>query len=308
MPVPKGTGGAGGTLRTVLEEAPWMAVRPLVDARLDELLPPAESEPRPLHEAMRYSALAPGKRIRPAFAAAAHRAVNPEGRAWLDAACAVEMVHCFSLIHDDLPAIDNDDLRRGRPTCHVQFGEAIAILAGDALFARAFEAVGAMDAPPEVRADCSLILARASGSPGLVAGEVLDILGESLPPDALLVQRIHEWKTGALIAAACELGAASAGASPDQRRALSAFGLACGLAFQAADDVLNETGTAEELGKAVGSDRELGKQTYPAVFGLEAAVARAEELIESAIAALREAGIESAELAALAKACLHRSA
>jgi geranylgeranyl diphosphate synthase type II len=280
----------------------------MVDARLDGLLPSAEDEPRPLHEAMRYSALAPGKRIRPAFAAAAHRALKPGGTGWLDAACAVEMVHCFSLIHDDLPAIDNDDLRRGRPTCHIQFGEAVAILAGDALFAKAFETVGSMEAEPSVRADCCLILARASGSPGLVAGEVLDILGEGLPPSADLVQRIHEWKTGALIAAACEIGAATAGASPEERRALAAFGLACGLAFQAADDVLNETSTPEELGKAVGSDRELGKQTYPAVFGLEAAVARADELIESAILGLQRAGIESEELAALAKACLHRRA
>ena len=282
-------------------------VRPLVDARLGELIPPEAAEPELLHQAMRYMALAPGKRIRPAFSAAAFAAVGGEGQGWLDPACAAELVHCFSLIHDDLPAIDNDDLRRGRPTCHVRYGEAAAILAGDALFALAFQALAEMDQPDGVRAACCASLSRASGSTGLVAGEMLDILGEKMEPEEGLLNRIHAWKTGALIASACRMGALAAGASSEQACALEAFGMSCGLAFQAADDILNEEGSAEELGKAVGTDRELGKQTYPAVYGLEESKRRADAMLSRAVADLRPHVERMDELEALALFCLRRT-
>ncbi len=308
MPGTKVTGGPLVHSGLMSVDALLSRVRPLVDARLGELIPPESAEPELLHQAMRYMALAPGKRIRPAFAAAAYAAVGGEGDGWLDAACAAELVHCFSLIHDDLPAIDNDDLRRGRPTCHVQFGEAAAILAGDALFALAFQALAEMDQPDSVRAACCASLSRASGSTGLVAGEMLDILGEKLPPEEGLLNRIHAWKTGALIASACRMGALTGGATPQQAQALDDFGMGCGLAFQAADDILNEEGTAEELGKAVGTDRELGKQTYPAVYGLEESKRRAEALLFAAVDQLTGQVESLSELRALALFCLRRTA
>lgn len=308
MPAPQGTGGPSVHSGLMSVDALLSRVRPLVDARLGELIPPGETEPEVLHQAMRYMALAPGKRIRPAFAAAAFEAIGGQGQGWLDPACATELVHCFSLIHDDLPAIDNDDLRRGRPTCHVQFGEAAAILAGDALFALAFQALAEMRHPDSVRAACCASLSRASGSTGLVAGEMLDILGEKMPPEEGLLNRIHAWKTGALIASACRMGALTAGAGPEMADELEAFGMSCGLAFQAADDILNEEGSAEELGKAVGTDRELGKQTYPAVYGLEDSKRRAEQMLNDAVARLSSRVERMQELEALALFCLRRTA
>ncbi|MEZ0327768.1 MAG: polyprenyl synthetase family protein, partial [Fimbriimonas sp.] len=239
-----------------------------VDRRLQELLPPVESEPSLLHEAMRYSALAPGKRIRPALVMACAEAVGGRAEAALDAACAVELVHCFSLIHDDLPALDNDDLRRGLPTCHVRFGEAVAVLAGDALFALAFDALAFSAAPAERALRAIGLLTRATGM--LVSGETVDILCEGKAVSAEVLQMIHERKTAALIAASCEIGAVLGGGSEEQCERLRRYGFGIGLAFQIADDVLNETSSAEQLGKAAGSDRERGKATYPALFGLEA--------------------------------------
>ncbi len=232
---------------------------------------------------MRWSALAPGKRLRPALVMASCEALGCDPTHSLDVACAVEMVHCFSLIHDDLPAIDDDDLRRGRPTCHVKFGEALAILAGDALFALAFRVAANMKASAEARADAVSVLAGAAGTPGLVAGEVLDILAEGTEPNLEAVQQIHAWKTGSLISASCVLGGIIAGADAEQRQHLSEAGRWAGQAFQIADDVLNETSTADHLGKAVGSDREKSKQTYPALMGLEAAKAAGEECVERAV-------------------------
>ena len=194
--------------------------RTLAENRLAELLPPESTVPQKLHEAMRYSALAPGKRLRPALCMAAAEAVGARPEVALDAGCAAELVHAFSLIHDDLPAIDNDELRRGRPTCHVVFGEAMALLAGDALFALAFQILGEGGYSAEV----SLCLARASGSSGLVGGEVLDVLSEGLPPDMELLKTIHARKTGALIAAACEMGARSAECDPVSVKKLRAYG------------------------------------------------------------------------------------
>jgi geranylgeranyl diphosphate synthase type II len=251
-----------------------------VNAQLDEMLPAESEEPSQLHQAMRYSALAPGKRIRPVLTLICAEATGGTREQAIAAACAVEMIHCFSLIHDDLPAIDNDDLRRGLPTCHVKFGEAIAILAGDGLFALAFEVLANQTAKPEVTVECMKILTQSVGSLGLVGGETIDILSEGKPVDAETLELIHRRKTASLIAAACEIG--SLFGTGNSRETLRQYGECIGLAFQIADDVLNETGTADQLGKAAGSDRERQKATYPAVYGVEASRAKALELAELA--------------------------
>ncbi len=217
------------------------------------------------------------------------------------------MVHCFSLIHDDLPAIDDDDLRRGIATCHVKYGEAVAILAGDALFAFAFRLISSMDAMATIRADATAALAAAAGTPGLVAGEVLDILSEGTEPDLQAVQRIHAWKTGKLISASCEIGGMTAGAAAADCHALSEYGRWVGQAFQIADDILNETSTAEELGKAVGSDRERNKQTYPAVMGLQGAKSAARECVEKALTELQGLKGDTEALRSLAMYSIDRS-
>lgn len=235
---------------------------------------------------MRYSALAPGKRLRPVLCLAAAEAVGGDIDHVIDAACALELVHAFSLIHDDLPAIDNDDLRRGRPTCHVKFGEATAILAGDALFALAFDLVTSVPASPARVVRAVQVLARASGADGLVAGEIVDVLTEGQPYDAATLDYIHSRKTGALLAASCEMGALLSEADEDQVIALRTYGQHLGLAFQIADDILNETATEEELGKATGSDRSRGKATYPHLHGIEGARDAAARETELAIAAL----------------------
>ncbi|MFZ4507846.1 MAG: polyprenyl synthetase family protein [Fimbriimonas sp.] len=257
-----------------------------VNERLQVLLPPQDQRPTELHSAMRYSCLAGGKRLRPALCIASAEAVGGSIGNALDAACAIEMVHCFSLIHDDLPAIDDDDLRRGVPTCHVQFGEAIAILAGDALFALAFQILSSLDAEPGRLVQATSLLARASGSNGLVGGEVVDVLSEGQIVDRETLEFIHSRKTGSLISASCEIGTILGGGSLHERDALRTYGDSVGLAFQIADDILNETSTAEQLGKAAGSDRERNKATYPALFGLDASRDMAIAAVERGIASL----------------------
>jgi geranylgeranyl diphosphate synthase type II len=251
-----------------------------VNARLDGLLPAEAEEPAILHQAMRYSALAPGKRIRPVLCQICAEAVGGTRSSALDAACAIEMIHCFSLIHDDLPALDNDELRRGLPTCHVKYGEAIAILAGDGLFALAFETIVGQSAKPEITVECMKILTQSVGSLGLVGGETIDILSEGKPVDPDTLELIHRRKTASLISASCEIG--SLFGPIDARANLKKYGECIGLAFQIADDVLNETGTPDQLGKAAGSDRERQKATYPAVYGIEASRAKALELADTA--------------------------
>ena len=251
-----------------------------VNARLDQILPRETEEPTPLHQAMRYSALAPGKRIRPVLSLICAEATGGNRQQALDAACAIEMVHCFSLIHDDLPALDNDNLRRGLPTCHVKFGEAIAILAGDGLFALAFETIANQHAKPDITVECMKILTHSVGSLGLVGGETIDILSEGKPVNAEILELIHRRKTASLIAASCEIG--SLFGTIDARAKLRQYGECIGLAFQIADDVLNETGTPDQLGKAAGSDRERQKATYPAVYGIEESRRKALELAETA--------------------------
>ena len=250
----------------------------MVDARMDELLPSLSEPPTKLHEAMRYSALAPGKRLRPALLLECAKVVGGDPNLSLDTACAVEFVHVFSLIHDDLPALDNDDLRRGQPTCHVKFGENLAIMAGDALFALAFSLLKDTRAVRE--------LARASIA--LVRGETMDLLSEGSEPDAKTLAFIHENKTVALLAAACAIGGWLGGGTGPQVESLRQYGCHLGLAFQIADDLLNETSTPEQLGKAAGSDRARSKLTYPALYGEEESRRIAVEQVEQAIAQLRD--------------------
>lgn len=266
---------------SVLPELQALALR--VDERLDALLPAPDRRPSNLHQAMRYSCLAPGKRLRPGLCLASAAAVGGSEDDALDAACALEMLHCFSLIHDDLPAIDDDHLRRGRPTCHIVYGEAIAVLAGDALFALALEVLASMKAPADVRVEALLRLTRAAGSDGLVGGEVVDVEAEGSEPDAETLHYIHTRKTGALMAAACEIGGLIGGGTSLQVAALGRFGLDLGLAFQIADDLLNELGSEDQLGKAAGSDRARGKATYPALYGVERSREMARSTVDHAL-------------------------
>lgn len=238
----------------------------LVQARLEQLLPSDDSK---LSQAMRYSCLLPGKRLRPALTMEVCRALCGDASPALDAGCAIEMIHCFSLIHDDLPCIDDDDLRRGAPTCHIKFGEAVALLAGDALFAQAFETLTSLETNAESRIEMVRILSQSSRN--LVIGETLDILLEGQPASQDSVQKIHALKTGALFVASCQIGALAAGATPEVVTVAGQFGAHLGLAFQIKDDILNENSAPEELGKATGSDRQRGKQTYPGAFGNEEA-------------------------------------
>lgn len=277
------------------------------DGRLAELLPPADQHPTPLHEAMRYSCLAPGKRLRPVLVMAAAEAVGADPKSVLDAGCAVEMVHCFSLIHDDLPCIDNDDLRRGLPTCHVKFGESIALLAGDALFALAFSTLSKCAFPVEKVLRSVQLLGDATGSVGLVGGETADILAEGKASSAAEVDFIHVHKTAVLIQASVLIGAGLVGATEEQLSVFRKYGLKVGLAFQIADDILNEVSTAEDLGKAVGSDRERAKATYPAVHGLERSKEIAVALVEEANSGLRAEFPRAEMLVSLADYVVSRS-
>jgi len=245
-----------------------------VDQELDRLMPGEDTPPETIHKAMRYSLFAGGKRIRPVLCLEAARAV--QGRdvdGAVTVACTLEMIHTYSLIHDDLPALDNDDLRRGRPTSHKMFGEAMAILAGDSLLTYAFEVLGRVG-------DARLVeeLARASGTVrGMIAGQVHDIEGEKQTPTAELLDRIHRAKTGALLKCSLRLGAIHAGATAEQLDAISAYGEHIGLAFQIVDDILDVTQTSEQLGKTAGKDAEQHKITFPAVYGLEQSNVMAEE-------------------------------
>ncbi len=265
----------------------------LIDAFLDRATPRADKMPTSLHASMRYSLEAGGKRVRPVLALAAAEAVKGADAHKIDgilaAAASLEYIHTYSLIHDDLPAMDNDDFRRGKPTNHKVYGEAVAILAGDALLTFAFELLssdlmGGM--PPEARLAVIRELAVASGSMGMVGGQVVDIESEGREVDFATVEYIHAHKTGALIRASVRIGAVAAEASKEQLDALSRYGKDVGLAFQIADDILDITGTQEEIGKDVGSDVERGKKTYPAMIGLDASRARADELVGSAVDAL----------------------
>jgi geranylgeranyl pyrophosphate synthase len=259
-----------------------------VRSALDRLLPGAEEEPARLHEAMRYACLDGGKRVRAMLVYASGRALDAELAALDAPAAAVEMIHAYSLIHDDLPAMDNDDLRRGRPTCHIAFGEATAILAGDALQTQAFEIL-AKDGriPHERRVRMIAVLAGAAGSKGMVGGQVLDMAGENRSLGLEELRKIHRAKTGALITASVVLGALGSPRADDPTlAAFERFGREIGTAFQIVDDVLDETGDTITLGKRAGADRQAGKSTYPAAIGLEDSRRLAREHYQSALEAL----------------------
>jgi geranylgeranyl pyrophosphate synthase len=263
------------------------AWREAFNAELDRSLTAERTgAPEPLLAAMRHAALAGGKRLRPLLIMAAAQGCGTDPETGLPAALAVEMIHTYSLIHDDLPSMDDDELRRGRPTCHVVYGEATAILAGDALQTYAFETLAAAPLPPDRVCRQVATLARATGSAGMTGGQVLDLQAEGAERvETSLVERIHKMKTGALIAACLRLGAEAAGKDPRTADQLERVGLKIGLAFQIKDDVLDCTSTADALGKTVGKDLGHNKATWPAVVGLEEAERHAEQL---AVAALEE--------------------
>jgi geranylgeranyl diphosphate synthase type II len=272
-----------------------------VDATLDRLLPSESTAPTRLHQAMRYSVFGAGKRLRPVLCLAAAEAIGGDTEPALIPAAAVEILHTYTLIHDDLPAMDDDALRRGRATCHIAFDEATAILAGDALLTLSFEwLTQARCAPPHSAIDLVRELATASGSTGVIGGQMADIEGETTPLTIEQLVYIHTHKTGDLIRAAVRLGAMTAGATDDQLAALTAYAEHIGLAFQIADDVLNATSTAEQLGKAAGTDAALGKMTYVAAYGVEGAREKAAALITLAKAALADLPGDTEPLAALA--------
>ena len=247
----------------------WKRLAARVDAALDRFLPGETTPPEELHRAMRYSVLAGGKRLRPVLCLAAGRMVGGRAGALMPAACAVEMVHTYSLIHDDLPAMDDDDYRRGKPTSHKVFGEALAILAGDALLTLAFETIARRTKDAAVAARLCGELSRGAGTKGMVGGQVFDILGEGKKPDARLVEEIHRRKTAALIRASVRMGAIAGGASERETRDLTRFGEALGLLFQITDDILDEVGDQGKVGKRLHKDAARGKQTYPRVHGIE---------------------------------------
>nr|ABV27206.1 geranylgeranyl diphosphate synthase [Chloracidobacterium thermophilum] len=281
---------------------------PEVNRWLDRLMPPATTFPPRIHEAMRYSLMAGGKRLRPILVLAAGEAFGGAPERLYPVACAFEMVHTYSLIHDDLPAMDNDDLRRGMPTCHKQFDEATAILAGDGLMTHAFRILAEMDAPAEQKVRVIRELAVGSGTvEGMIAGQIVDLEAERKPIDAERLKFIHRAKTGALIRGAVVCGGIVAGATESDLALLAAYGDRVGLAFQIADDILDETATAEQLGKTPGKDAAAGKATYPALYGLEASRKQAEALAEEAIAVLEPLGQQAMLLAEMARFVVHRT-
>lgn len=282
-----------------------------IDAELDRYLPAAERLPATLHQSMRYSIFAGGKRIRPLLVIAACEAVGGMLSNVLPAACALEMIHTYSLIHDDLPAMDDDDYRRGRLTNHKVFGEATAILAGDALLTQAFILLASVKPGESVSAADRLrvlqIIATAAGSLGMVGGQVVDMESETKTVELPIVEYIHTHKTGALILAALQTGAILGGADSSAFAALTRYGECAGLAFQIADDVLDIVGEQSLLGKDVGSDVQRGKATYPALIGLAESRRRAEELRDLATEALAPLGTEAEPLRALVSFIVDRS-
>ena len=266
--------------------------RKLADAALERLLPPANERPTSIHQAMRHSVFAGGKRIRPILCMEAARAAAGELPAGVEElGAALEMLHTYSLIHDDLPALDNDDLRRGRPTCHRVFGEAIAILAGDALQTQAYEVLSRLRCPPEARVKIVEEIARGTGTVnGMIGGQVVDLEAEHTKPNAETLEYIHRSKTAALITASVVSGGLYAGASEEQVEHLRCFGQSIGLAFQIVDDVLDVTQTSAQLGKTAGKDLASEKATYPALFGLDESKKKAAALLQSASNAVENFG------------------
>ena len=278
-----------------------------VNRALDRFLPPAAAKPATIHRAMRYSLFAGGKRIRPALCLAAAAACGGDEADALPLACAVECIHTYSLIHDDLPAMDNDDYRRGKLTNHKVFGEGIAVLAGDALLTQAFEIAAKCKGWPRYsHQNIILELAQAAGSLQLIAGQVADLEGEGNKISARQLRYIHERKTSALLCCSVRLGGMSANCPPAQLKALTEFGYNVGLAFQVIDDILDVTQTSEKLGKTAGKDTEAQKATYPAIVGLERSRRIAEQLTQRAFNSLKVFRGKAVALEALAAFLLRR--
>lgn len=283
--------------------------RTLVDAALDRVLPPEDAAPSTVHRAMRYSVLAGGKRLRPILVVASAEAVGGSAEQVMDAACALELIHTYSLIHDDLPAMDDDDYRRGRLTNHKVFGDAIAILAGDALLTLAFRLIAGhagRASDPAVVCRVVAAVAEAAGTSGMVGGQVVDIESEGKAITADMLDYIHTHKTAALIRVAMLTGTMLAGSSPDATARIGEAGQRLGLAFQIVDDILDVEGTLAELGKTAGSDERKKKVTYPAHHGIEASRRRARELIAEAKAFLEPLGPAADPIRALADYILER--
>jgi geranylgeranyl diphosphate synthase type II len=280
----------------------------LTDEALERLLPAATQHPTSIHRAMRHSVFAGGKRLRPILSMEAARMICgslPSGIEELGAA--LEMLHTYSLIHDDLPALDNDDLRRGRPTCHKAFGEAIAILAGDALQTHAYEVLARLRCPAEARVRIIEEIARGTGTVnGMIGGQVVDLEAEHSKPDLQTLEYIHRAKTAALITASVVSGALYAGADESAAAAIREFGQGIGLAFQIVDDVLDVTQTSEQLGKTAGKDTAAEKATYPALFGIEQSLTKADELVNTACARLDRFGERAQTMKCLAHFLVER--
>jgi len=282
--------------------------RQLADTTLERLLPASDQYPVSIHRAMRHSVFAGGKRLRPILCMETGGMICgalPTGIE--DLGAALEMLHTYSLIHDDLPALDNDDLRRGRPTCHKAFGEAVAILAGDALQTQAYEVMARLRCPAEARVRIIEEIARGTGTiEGMIGGQVVDLEAEHRKPDLATLEYIHRSKTAALITASVVSGGLYAGAPEDSVCKLRAFGQAIGLAFQIVDDVLDVTQTSEQLGKTAGKDSAAEKATYPALFGVDESLKKADALVEKALGALEGFGPRAEILKALAHYLVER--
>ena len=290
----------GGALQALILRA---------EQALDRSLPAAEHSPTELHRAMRYAVLGGGKRLRPLLVYAAAHALGEDGPQLDTAACAVELIHAYSLVHDDLPAMDDDALRRGRPTCHIVFGEAMAILAGDALQALAFEIL-ADDTSRQTDTATGMAmlrtLGRACGAEGMAGGQALDLAAVGHPLTLGELEHMHACKTGALIRASVQLGALAAGADGDTLQALDRYAHAVGLAFQVRDDVLDVEGESAVIGKTAGKDAAAAKPTFPSIIGLDASRARLAELTDTALAAIAPLGARATLLEELALYAAHR--
>ena len=290
-------------LKQILEQG-----REAADRALERLLPAVTQHPTSIHQAMRHSVFAGGKRLRPILCMEAGRMVASElPRGIEDLGAALEMLHTYSLIHDDLPALDNDDLRRGRPTCHKAFGEATAILAGDALQTQAYEVLAQIPCPAEARVAMIREIAHATGTiDGMIGGQVADLEAEHKKPDLATLEYIHRSKTAALITASVVSGGMYAGANAEQISRLRTYGQSIGLAFQIVDDVLDVTQTSEQLGKTAGKDTAAEKTTYPALFGIDESLKKADALIEKACAQLESFGGRAKTLKELARFLVER--
>src|SRR5438477_6146029 len=284
------------------------AGRVAADQALERLLPAETRHPTSIHKAMRHSVFAGGKRLRPILCREAGRMIAGSMPAAIDElGAALEMLHTYSLIHDDLPALDTDDLRRGRPTCHVVYGEAIAILAGDALQTQAYEVLSRLQCPAEARVHVIEEIAHGTGTiDGMIGGQVVDLEAEHSKPDLPTLEYIHRAKTAALITASLVSGGIYAGAHDDESKRLRSFGQQIGLAFQIVDDVLDLTQTSEQLGKTAGKDAAAEKTTYPALFGIDESLKRADQLVADAFTQLDPFGARASTLKGLARYLVER--